>query len=52
MDYTTNINYKNYKNTIKITKTKIYKKKYVIDVKIMSMKCFRRNSCEKTYIKK
>ena len=52
MDNTINIIYTKNKNTIKITKTKKFKKKHVINVEIMSMKCFRSMSYEKTYIKK
>ena len=50
MDNTTYITYSKYENNIKITKTKIYKKKYVNTVMIISMTNFRK--CEKTYIKK
>ena len=39
-------------NIITIIKTKNYKRKYVISIEKMSMKCFRSTETEKTYIEK
>ena len=43
--------YINYNNIILIKKTKYYKKKCVINVKIVSIVEFRKNKKQKTYIK-
>ena len=48
MDYTTKITYQYNNNNIIIIKTKIYKKKNIVQIKTLTMKEFRNNTiCEK-----